>query len=72
MNKTAKRKYTQPVCPFCGSKNVARYLYGLVTFTAELEEKLNRGKIVLGGCIINEGVSPKYQCNDCEKDFGLY
>ena len=39
-------------CPNCGSKEVARILYGLPDFSKELEGKLDSGEVVLGGCVI--------------------
>ena len=38
-------------------------------FSDELLKEVDRGKIILGGCIILEG-APKYHCNDCNKDSG--
>lgn len=37
-------------------------------FSAELEKDLNNGKIVLGGCCI-ENNSPTWKCADCEREF---
>lgn len=68
MKRTGKTVIT---CPFCGSKNIARYLYGDIEYSWELQEKLNKGKIALAGCIEIVDISPKYQCNHCEKDFGI-
>ena len=59
-------------CPKCGSTNIARYSYGLPAFDAELNEKLESGEIVLGGCCIYTDESPKYYCNDCDHDFGIF
>lgn len=56
-------------CPFCGSKNIAEYLYGLPCFNKALEKDLEAKRIILGGCMI-DGSEPIYHCNDCEKDFG--
>lgn len=56
-------------CPFCGSKNIAEYLYGLPCFNEALEKDLEAKRIILGGCMI-DGSEPDYHCNDCEKDFG--
>ena len=64
MNKTIK-------CPYCKSENVARYSYGMPAFDEELEEKLAKDAVVLGGCCI-EPNSPAYKCNECGKDFGDY
>ena len=56
-------------CPFCGSKNIAEYLYGLPCFNEALEKDLEAKRIILGGCMI-DGSEPSYHCNDCERDFG--
>ena len=69
MKQATKRKRTPVVCPYCGSTDIARYVYGLVDLH---DDMLFNSKIALGGCIIEEDVSPKYQCNNCEKDFGIY
>lgn len=65
-------------CPRCGSKNVAEILYGMPAYDEELQKKLDKGMIVLGGCCINSAdingeqvnVMPSMHCNDCKKDFG--
>lgn len=55
-------------CPYCGSTNIARILYGLPTFSSKLDEDIKMGKIVLGGCC--EGIDdPKRHCNDCNRIF---
>lgn len=56
-------------CPKCGNRNVAEYLWGMPAFTKKLEEELEVGHFVLGGCMITES-DPKYHCNNCKKDFG--
>jgi hypothetical protein len=58
------------VCPYCGSRNIARIFRGTPTFTEELQRELDEGKVVLGGCEV-EGIYPlpRYQCNDCEEEF---
>ena len=58
-------------CPKCGSKNIAKYMYGLPVFSDELLKEIDNGKIKLGGCVIMED-APKYHCNDCEEDFGHF
>ena len=72
-NKKARIK-----CPYCGCKNTARYVYGYPAFDEEMQQKLNAGKIKLGGCCITtvdvsgQAVQsmPARFCNDCKKDFG--
>jgi hypothetical protein len=56
------------ICPSCGSKNIAKILYGKPCFDEELEKKLASKKIKLGGCIIT-GNDPKYLCNECDTYF---
>jgi hypothetical protein len=38
-------------------------------FTVELQEKLDKKEIVLGGCCISVN-DPTHHCNKCKKDFG--
>ena len=58
-----------PKCPKCGSKNIGRYIYGLLLFSDELLKEVDSGKIILGGCCIMDD-APKYHCNACNEDFG--
>ncbi len=58
------------VCPRCNSVNTCRIMYGMPAYTPELEQKLEAGKVHLGGCII-ELDSPNRHCNDCELDFDM-
>ncbi len=46
-------------------------MYGMPDYTPELEQKLEAGKVHLGGCII-EVDSPNRHCNECELDFDTY
>ena len=65
-------------CPYCGSMNIAKYLYGYPLLDDEMEEKLRSGRLVLGGCCMDTAgdaenivlLDPSHRCNDCEKDFG--
>jgi len=41
-------------CPACGSKRIASIMYGYPLFSEELEQKLEAGKITLGGCCISD------------------
>lgn len=66
-NMTSKK--TKPVCPHCGSDNVAKYLWGYPAFDEKLEQDLKEGRIVLGGCCLH-GKDPEYHCNQCGCDFG--
>ena len=73
-----RNKKAQIKCPYCGSKNTARILYGMPAFSEELQAKLDSGKLHLGGCCIsgvpdeNGGMinlDPGRYCNDCHKEF---
>ena len=73
-----QNKKGQIKCPYCGSKNTARILYGLPAFSEELQRKIDSGKISIGGCCVS-GVpvdggmirtDSSRVCNDCKKKFG--
>ena len=38
------------------------------SFRKKLEKELEQGKIILGGCCI-ENDSPLFHCNDCDKEW---
>ena len=65
-----KNARAQIKCPRCGSINTARILYGMPAMDEELEEKINSGKIYIGGCCIT-GFDEKCYCNACKKKFGV-
>lgn len=56
-------------CPFCGSNNLASFIYGLVLGNEELDRDLKEEKVVLGGCVVMKS-NPKFRCNKCKKRFG--
>ena len=56
-------------CPKCGSKRVARILYGMPAFNEEMQRKINNEELYLGGCCISEH-DPGYHCFGCGKDIG--
>ncbi len=56
------------ICPCCGSKNIAKYLYGMPIFDEKLMQEELEGKVIFAGCIITDN-DPKYHCHDCGKDF---
>ncbi len=68
---------TRVKCPFCGGKNTARIQYGYPLFSEELQQQLDEGSVMLGGCVINTVVvngehiqtDPGRYCNDCKKKF---
>lgn len=56
-------------CPFCGSRKIARIQWGRPSWSETLEEKLDSGKLTLGGCSVDVH-APKWQCLDCNTCFG--
>ena len=55
-------------CIRCGSKNVLNIVYGYPS--SELGQDARDGKVVLGGCCIEEG-SPDYYCKDCTQEWNI-
>ncbi|MDD3888945.1 MAG: hypothetical protein PHR65_03375 [Syntrophomonadaceae bacterium] len=56
------------ICPRCGSRNTATILRGMPAWSPELQEKMDKGEVVLGGCCITD-CDPTHHCNKCKKDF---
>jgi hypothetical protein len=56
-------------CPKCQSKKIVPIQYGKPTMATL--DKSEAGKLVLGGCCVNEE-SAKWYCLDCEHEFGQY
>jgi len=52
-------------CPNCNSPLFAEILYGMPDYDNDLEQAIEEGKIVLGGCIISDN-DPDYQCLVCK------
>ena len=73
-----RNQKAQIKCPHCGSKDIARYIYGYPAFTEKMTKNLNNGKWALGGCCIKSvemngkivRVQPSRRCNKCKKEFG--
>ena len=53
-------------CPECGSTHILEIMYGFPAHIAVEQERA--GKIILGGCIVDEG-NPKWRCIECNTDF---
>lgn len=64
-----KNKRAQIKCPRCGSINTARILYGYPSMDEKLKEKIETGKVCLGGCLISNFDNDRY-CNNCKQEFG--
>jgi hypothetical protein len=59
---------TRHRCPWCGSRAVARVLYGMPAYDADLERKIESGELTLGGCVVN-GEQPEMHCNACGHEY---
>ena len=56
------------ICPICEGK-VVPIVYGMPT--GELEEKADRGEVILGGCCIavdehGHNLMPEWACTNCD------
>ena len=62
----------KPVCPSCGSDDVAYIIYGYPmpeeSYSEAFREKLNNHEITFGGCVI-EPDCPNWYCNTCNNSF---
>lgn len=51
-------------CPTCGKSPVATILYGMPNLNEELQQKLDEGRTVIGGCCCAYD-DPVWQCSYC-------
>lgn len=51
-------------CPNCGHYPVASIMYGKVMYSEDLINKMEEGRIVLGGCCITCD-DPMWECTNC-------
>ena len=63
----ARRRPTR--CPACGSRRMARILYGMPMGDEKLTRDLDAGRIVLGGCCVTDD-DRSWRCADCA--LGVY
>lgn len=61
---------SKPSCPNCNNENVAWILWGYVGDMQSIKEELEKGDIVLGGCIVSSN-DPKWKCNNCNHSWGI-
>jgi len=54
-------------CPVCGSSKIASYLYGMPIYDEKLQEDMDSGKIVIGGCCITDD-DPQWKCLACKEE----
>lgn len=66
--KRRSRRRAPPACPQCAATDVIPILYGEPTPDAWAAAQ--RGKIALGGCLINDdGSDPQWRCRRCGVGF---
>ena len=64
-----KRVIRKPrTCSACGSKVIAKIVYGLPYFSEEENRQVELGKIVLGGCVRTDD-DPTWECVECGRRF---
>lgn len=51
-------------CPSCGKAPVARILYGMPILDEELQQNLDEGRTVIGGCCMSLD-DPIWECSYC-------
>jgi DNA-directed RNA polymerase subunit RPC12/RpoP len=51
-------------CEYCGSERCAKILYGRIKETEQLRDDLAAGKVVLGGCMVDDWM-PEWRCLNC-------
>ena len=56
-------------CPKCRSKSVASILFGMPAYSEQLIKDQEEGKVVFGGCVIDEHFNPDWHCNECEYEW---
>ncbi len=61
--------YRRKTCPECGGRKIARIMYGYMPIDEKLQEKLDSGKIVLGGCCVGPD-DPGWECGECGHGWG--
>ena len=63
-------KDAQYRCPYCGSTDSAKYLYGFVGLEGLVRRKVKEGKWIIGGCEISDTKDlDKRFCKACNRDF---
>jgi len=51
-------------CPECGKSQMADILYGYPAFSDELQQDINEGRVMLGGCCVSFD-DPAWVCSQC-------
>ena len=67
MQSSPKKTKHKRACPHCGSTNFIPIQYGYPGPGAI--EDSDKGKVHLGGCVIDVFDQPNQHCNDCNHDW---
>ena len=59
---------TRPKCPQCGSRKIARILWGRQNISDELQKEIENGEAILGGCMVPKN-SMNWHCSECGLEF---
>ncbi len=54
-------------CSACGSMHIGHYAYGRIKPNRKMQAKIDKGEIILGGCIVSKD-NPASFCLDCGAD----
>jgi hypothetical protein len=55
-------------CPACGGTSVAEIVRGMPAYDADLERRIEEGRIVLGGCCLSDD-DPEWHCSRCHQEW---
>ena len=64
--KRIERKRKPRKCPKCGHAPVGEILWGMPHMDSKLEDLMNAGKIIIGGCCLG-GDDPTWECSKCHQ-----
>ena len=62
--KPSRRRRRMKRCPECDTPRPATIMFGMPRMDAQLEDDLEKGRIVLAGCVISDD-DPEWQCLEC-------
>jgi hypothetical protein len=54
-------------CPECGSERIGTFLYGEPSYSKQLMDEIQAGKVILVGCCIAD-YDPTWRCIDCKTE----
>ena len=64
--KRIERKSKPKKCPKCGHSPVGKILWGMPRMDDKLQELMDAGKIIIGGCCLG-GDDPTWECSKCHQ-----